>query len=863
MKKIIYILFGIVLSLGMIECTDDVQEISGSKVVLRGNSGSLSNQTRVSFGEVGDETIPFLWSKGDVIWINGQQSSPVDAITDETDFVFDNLSGSAPFKIYYNMTGEKYDEALIPSLQYQSGAGVTSLGANGGFGYSVSDDHGNFVLKHQASYIWFAPFSTDIINNNLISISVSVPETKAISGKASFKDGEFDINEGQLTTSVVLGDNGFVLPEESSFENVFAALVVFPVDLTNEFIDVVYTFSDGTIYSEKKSGINIQAGKTYRIESEIKKDDLKKAISYQADGGEWSDTLPDSFTKLVVKSEFVGLSVQDHNAIIAAMQEGAELDFSQAINDTEVFGTYYKGNKKLKSISLPNNLTEFSAGVFDQCTSLESVTVQEGVVKFQQMAFNGCANLKTVNLPSTLTEVARRTFYDCVSLEQISLPDNLTTLGDYTFWNCESLKSIDLPKNLSTIGTNTFYNCKSLESIEIPGSLKVMTGTTLLNGGMFYNCKSLKEVKLNEGIEEVGAQTFYNCWAIEELVLPSTVKTVGRHALYDMRSLKSVYLDTESLGDYSMWTTAGESSLTTVIFGPRVTSIGQNALLNARKLSNIKFESIECPSIWGNITFQGAGISIPASQRKIYIPEGSYDSYNSNSVISYLVETMGYTIVEGGDIEDQLTDGVYYSSTGNTGDWEETIDGISGNYIYVKTVGEQKLTNSDLTGIESFINQNKKLTVLDMSDAVYESNNIPDMFLGGYMGNAYIFEIAFPKNIEVIGTNVCSYSGNLRAVRLGENVKEIGEYSFTVGGSDKRAAFVCEATAPPVLNDDGYPTWSIPFGGGNAIPMYVPNTSVEAYKTANKWSTYLVGTGNITIKSLSELTGYPWRSELE
>ena len=52
-----------------------------------------------------------------------------------------------------------------------------------------------------------------------------------------------------------------------------AAAVVYPADCSAEEIHVTYTFADGSVYTETKTGRNFEAGRIYRLTTEITKRD--------------------------------------------------------------------------------------------------------------------------------------------------------------------------------------------------------------------------------------------------------------------------------------------------------------------------------------------------------------------------------------------------------------------------------------------------------------------------------------------------------------------------------------------------------------------------------------------------------------
>ena len=84
---------------------------------------------------------------------------------------------------------------------------------------------------------------------------------------------------------------------------------------------------------------------------------------------------------------------------------------------------------------------------------------------------------------------------------------------------------------------------------------------------------------------------------------------------------------------------------------------------------------------------------------------------------------------------------------------------------------------------------------------------------------------------------IFSYCKNLVLVDLGENCSSIGNESFGrfVGTSGNNITIICRASTPPSLGgaiiNKG---WVFATIG----EIYVPDESVEAYKTATNWSAY-------------------------
>ncbi len=175
----------------------------------------------------------------------------------------------------------------------------------------------------------------------------------------------------------------------------------------------------------------------------------------------------------------------------------------------------------------------------------------------------------------------------------------------------------------------------------------------------------------------------------------------------------------------------------------------------------------------------------------------------------------------------------------------------------LRTIKEQALYKCH--GLESVILPSTITTIED--DAFHEcptlsSINIPNgvKSIGSYAfaGDLKLLEIALPQDIETIGKNAFAATG-LRSFALPEGVTVTSQYmcyncqkltSLTLPTTitnigyrsfDECNALVeihCKATTPPTLEQYAFEATV------NGRKIYVPQGSVEAYKTAEGWSDF-------------------------
>lgn len=234
-------------------------------------TGYCAAESRTHFGTPDESRIPYFWSAGDYIWLGSVKSNPISEDCRQAQFVWNNPPSTiGDFHLFYNMTGSNKNAKVLTN---QSADG--NLGNDGDFGYAVADEFGIFCLDHKTSYIWFDTKSNEQLPM-LMTITVTVAEGLALAGECAF-DYANNVWESAVTngTNQVTLDFGEGVALQSANEGVFAAMVTLPAAIGGTELTVVYTFADGSTYSEvKQPKKDLSAGDTQRISTTIALADL-------------------------------------------------------------------------------------------------------------------------------------------------------------------------------------------------------------------------------------------------------------------------------------------------------------------------------------------------------------------------------------------------------------------------------------------------------------------------------------------------------------------------------------------------------------------------------------------------------------
>lgn len=218
---------------------------------------------------------------------------------------------------------------------------------------------------------------------------------------------------------------------------------------------------------------------------------------------------------------------------------------------------------ELKSIDIPESVTEIEYGAFSGCYSLENFNVSKNT-DFGENVFgeniwssikalsddyntwlyddnasdffvwNGClfayrGSSKTPVIPSGVCGIADKVF-ESSDITGVTIPEGVRYINNGAFKECTSLKSVKFPNSLTRIGSVAFSGCTSLSSVTFGSGLKSIE----YNG--FSDCESLKKVVLPEGLEKLDG-AFYECYNLENITFPSTLIEMDMYysAVYDTK----------------------------------------------------------------------------------------------------------------------------------------------------------------------------------------------------------------------------------------------------------------------------------------------------------------------------------------
>lgn len=808
MKNYLYILCAFLLAFAGCTKDADVEPIApapdgNTQVVLTGFSG---RGTRTGFGGAEDGTVPFLWSAGDYIWARNTRSEAIAEGGSQATFVFESLETADTYDVFYNLTGPAAATALIPAEQTQQAAGELNLGQNGDFGYATAQN-GTFTLEHATSYVWFDTYSSDV-TSNLLSITLSVSGGQTIAGEAAFADGKLGDCKGSSSVTLSFGEEGVALPSQSNDTDVFAAMVLYPADLSTATVSIVYKFADGSVYLQTKSGKTLTPGHTLRLSTQIAKADCKSSGAFfmtEAGVAEELPTEPIGYLKVVTLGEST-LSAEELTSIAGNLANGAVIDLGEATFATTEFPLDFYRKTNLQEIALPRNIQTIAddsySGAFYNCSNLKRVTLPEGLTAIGANCFRECSKLESIDLPSTVHTLGKLAFYNCKVLTSAVIPEGVETIPQSLFANCSALndvtlpstlksiessafektglKEITIPESVTTLEDGLFNTCKSLERVQLPDAL------TEIPKKLCYQCSALTTINMPSKVKDIGEEAFYQCSKLQDVTLPETLETIGARSFGGCNAFTRIVINIPEITEYSFWSCA---NVTSIDLGEKVTSIGRNAFITASNLQTITCRAKNAPSLASG-AFGSAGSKVEG-KKILYVPAASYDAYETawTDVIS-----QGYTLQ---DINDQqLTDGIYYRAS-READWVPTLPATF-TALYVRTVGDDAaLTASQFNTIITKISAQSAPVTLDLNMAKFKATEFPtglagnaklgtikffentaSIAAGAFKGCTALTKATVPTGVEIIGESTFEGCTALASLTLPSSVKTVGDKAF-------------------------------------------------------------------------------------
>lgn len=237
----------------------------------------------------------------------------------------------------------------------------------------------------------------------------------------------------------------------------------------------------------------------------------------------------------------------------------------------------FKDCKSLKSIEIPEYITNNGKYIFSGCTSLASIKIPSTILSIGEGWFDGCSSLMTYSIPKHITKIEKYAFNKCSMLIGIVIPESVETIEEYAFNECGYLSGIVLPSKLTVINKGVFKNCVSLVDITLPNSI------TLIEEEAFLGCTALNTITIPNKVTEIKNNVFSGCTKLETVTLHSNINSIGDYAFYKCSSLKLIEISS-NIKTIGVSAFEGCSSLSSIVLYNGTEEIKENAFKDCTNL---------------------------------------------------------------------------------------------------------------------------------------------------------------------------------------------------------------------------------------------------------------------------------------
>ncbi len=501
------------------------------------------------------------------------------------------------------------------------------------------------------------------------------------------------------------------------------------------------------------------------------------------------------------------ITVDDNNQYFTS-QDGVlfSKDMTRLIN-------YPIGDGK-SSYNVPNEVKVIGNNSMRNNPTLISIVFNDGLEKIESSAFTSDV-LKTVNLPGSLTSMENQAFAACRNITEFSVaPENqyfkavdkmlLSKDGSKLIYGVANAGSVNIPEGVKEIGPYAFYYNTSLYTIKLASS------TTDIDECAFYYCTNLNSVEFGSSLKTIGSKAFMRCSGLSKVIFPESLRYIGDSGFAQATGLTELTLNDglEFIGDMAFMSCDGLNKIT---LPASLNDLGRAIFTycygleevvckdGLRKLGDSMFN--ECYALWS--------INFPESMEEIG------DFALTATAIPDLDLNEGLRTIGAAAFElCSFSDVTIPSTVTNIGDFAFAWNSNLLNFNCGESV--VNLGNNSFTGCTALVG-------VDLNEGLLKIQE------GAFSACRSLGELTIPSSVIYVGTGVF--------------------------GEDKGLSSITLLCAEPPLTDGNL--YNELFNGYPYATLTVPESSVEAYKSAPEWGKFTKIIGSTAIETIDSDNGQP------
>ena len=272
-----------------------------------------------------------------------------------------------------------------------------------------------------------------------------------------------------------------------------------------------------------------------------------------------------------------------------------EYEVSYSGNDKEIIipDSYYGkkvtrirkiNSETVEKVLLPQTITDFINGAFENCISLKEINIPNGIKTLPEKLFAGSVNLIDLNIPNSIETIGKLAFSGCSNIDTISIPSSVKTIGPGAFRNMDSLESFEVANDNERymsidgvlyykVGSSSYlvqypaakegdtysidssavkimeyaFSCSKLKTLIIEGKV------SSIETGAFENSANLVNLTIRSSTLSfsIGEKAFENCYNFRMLKMElEKVPTLSENAFHNVSDTFSIYVSSNMLRNY-------------------------------------------------------------------------------------------------------------------------------------------------------------------------------------------------------------------------------------------------------------------------------------------------------------------------
>ncbi len=428
--------------------------------------------------------------------------------------------------------------------------------------------------------------------------------------------------------------------------------------------------------------------------------------------------------------------------------------------------------EKIKTVILPNNLTELEVGICPFGSKLETIEISKDnknytlidnclikdstvvlgtrlsiipaeyeytdannntskikINKIGKCAFAG-ADISTVEIPSSIETIEESAFEGCTGKTSLALHKGLTTIGNRAFANVALTDiSFGTDSTLKQIGDEAFSGA-AIKQLSIPSTVKTIGNRAFASAHLE---KLTFETRIEKGhrlydLQNIGDMAFNNSLSLQRLVAPAGVIAKIKGSVADVQNIEIVGEDDIEAG------LLAKTSVSSLSIGEGVKKIGDRAF------EGLKITSLTIPA---SVIEIGVGAFWHCPIETLAVADGNTEYFVKNNC---LIDKTTHTLVAAFGNGTISKDFVWGGSDGKTKIFDVTSIGY-GAFAFAK--------------IESMVIPSNVKTIGEFAFA-----------------HSALKQVVIESGVKNIGAEAFYMSENLQTVSVADSVQSIGRNAF-------------------------------------------------------------------------------------